>query len=647
MAYNYNRGGQSSQSFKGKKPVWMESENSNDSFVNPYNFISLETKSNKRKFNFDELNNSKNLLTGWIDYEIETKTPIFIPNTTNDNVFNHFDSEGNKLKSYDFFSYEDLADDKDRKGKYATPIIPGSEIRGVIRSAFEVITNSCMSTIDEDRILYKRTSFPKNPGILMKKDGKWVIQKAERVMLKVKQCNHDPVKQFNINDYEEGQEVYIKRSNVKYKNNSYMSYTVERLSTEYYSDGEKGYIHKGEDFSRKHHESVFIPQQNKKEIEINDEVVERLNKVKELYEGSYKQFKINENRTLIYYSDDFQYLSPACITKEVFKNTINRIIKNQGGYNPCDTTSSICPSCTLFGTIIRNDNAIASRVRFEDAKPTSEKDNKDYYLEEIILAELASPKISATEFYLERPKQAALWNYDYAEMYEGKYIKKIDYYQPKIRGRKFYWHSDQIEGISYFKANAENLKNSKIYNIRNVVIRPIKKELHFGGRIFFNQVKREELLQLLWVLNLGYNNSGNCHKIGMGKPLGLGSIKVKVIGVNFRQVKIDDNMIKYNIDTQKIEEIDLKQADIISEDSRSYKEFMKITDFNNRPQNIRYPISEDKRDIATYLWFVANKAVNPNDKNINFGVTNMRIYKELPKINEDNNKNKLPKYIKK
>lgn len=663
---NYNKGKQH-QRAKGNnrdgtrptKAIWKESPR--ESFVNPYNFISLKSECDKRAFNIRELEKSSNLLegnlTGWIEYELETKTPLFIPNTSNENAFNltFFDKEDKQKKSgksYDFFSYNDIAEELDRKGKYSLPVIPGSEIRGVIRSAFETVTNSCMSTIDEGQLLHKRIASSKKPGILKKKNGKWVVQQADKVMLKVKPCKYDPVQQFNIDKFREGQEVYIAMSKNKYRGKGFMPYTVAKLEEQSFPGSTKGYLHKGEPFTRKHHESVFIPLEN--EVEISEEAVKRLKQVLELYRESnkdrYKEFAVNENRTLVYSDDEHQYLSPACITKEVFEKKLKEILIEQGNYGPCDPKKNICPACKLFGTVASGE-ALASRVRFEDARPVPVSNIEDYYLDEIILAELASPQISATEFYLERPEKperGALWNYDYAIDQRGKKIKD---YQPKIRGRKYYWHTDPIKGRSYFKLNKDNLKDSNKYNERNAVIRPVVPRIEFKGRVFFDRVREKELLQLIWALNIGDNDNGNSHKIGKGKPLGFGSIKIRVTAVNYRKIKLEQGLIEYWIESKSIEEMKINEANIVDKNCQSMVEFSKITDFNSRPPNVCYPLGEEKKpdevDTATYLWFVGNKLIDPQNPEKNHPVNRMNIYKELPKINVDNKGNQLPKYIKK
>ena len=610
-------------------------------FVNPYAFISLVGKCNKESFDIRKFYENNNLLTGWLDCTIETKTLTFIPNTSNDEAFYKNGNDENK-KSYDFFSYEDLSSRSDLKNIYQEPVIPGSEIRGVIRSAYEALTNSCLSSIDETSVLHKRNNNPKKPGILKKIGNEWKLFSAEKVMLKYKSCDSDPVKIFDISKYNEGQKVYITKSKDKYKNKGFMPYTVTQISNEKFDKSLEGYFHKGEDFGKKkHHESVFIERSIIKVIE--KDVVNRLKNVVEIYQnnGLYNHYMIdgkNNSIYLVYYSDDYEYLSPACITREVFKNRLNNIIEKQGDFGPCKSTKHICETCRVFG-MVGSEKSLASRVRFSNAIVNKKNSEKDYYNDIIILSELASPKISATEFYLEKPDDSVLWNYDYAYAAFGK-NKLIEKYYPKINGRKFYWHLKPSIDKSYYTFEEKNINDK--WNDRNVVVRPLKPDISFTTKIYFDKITEEELIKLISILNLKISKNDdneNCHKIGMGKPIGFGSIKIDVSKINFRTISISDDTIKYKINKKTSEDYSSEIDKILNSDKENVKELLKITDFKNRPQNVRYPVAEDEGSYEVYNWFVANR-----------GVVNKQVTKfTLPKISKKDNsipafkKNKIKK----
>ena len=616
----------------------MDWEESNERFVNPYNFINIDENCIRKSLKSYEDDN--NLITGYIECEIIPRTPIVIPNTSNNDAFK-MSTSGSERKTFDFYSYDDLSDKNNlnekgsRNGVYSKPIIPGSEIRGVVRSAFEAVTNSCMSTIDTDQILYKRTFIPKNPGILQYKQGRWYITPVDTVMvrLKNKKCAKDSFEGINKEDYKEGEKVFIKKSDDMYpKENKYkrkikMPYTVEKISKQKFQKSEIGYFHKGEDISNKHHESIFLlPQEPQKlqETVVPDEAVYRLGKVIELYRNEkinitmrkgdhkgYPEFKVDEeegNIILVYFTkvEDIYYLSPACITKEVFRNKIDNIICFQGEHEPCRNKDNLCEACALFGMAgDTNENSLGTKIRFTDAIPDNKANNKDYYMSEGILDELASPKISATEFYLKKPSEdAELWNYDYYLIKLGhKKVYKTS--NPEIRGRKFYWHCSR-QGYS---------NDLGTLNDRNCMVRPVKKstkenEIRFKFRVYFDKVPKEQLTKLVWTLNIGDNDNSNYHKIGKGKPIGFGSIKIKVNQIITRVIKKELNTINYELIPHNIDELDFN---VINKNSIYIKEFLKITDFKYSSQNINYPIGKTKKrngeiSESSYQWFIGNNS---------------------------------------
>jgi CRISPR-associated protein (TIGR03986 family) len=80
----------------------------------------------------------------------------------------------------------------------------------------------------------------------------------------------------------------------------------------------------------------------------------------------------------------------------------------------------------------------------------------------------------------------------------------------RLRGKKYYWHSRNFN-------QSNSTANSPIS------IQPVNKGAIFSGKISFENLSDLELGALIAALELP---EGYAHKIGMGKPLGLGSIRI-------------------------------------------------------------------------------------------------------------------------
>lgn len=146
--------------------------------------------------------------------------------------------------------------------------------------------------------------------------------------------------------------------------------------------------------------------------------------------------------------------------------------------------------------IFGNKDTWASRVYFEDAY--SENGKKVEFYEKSYVRILMGPNPTSFQFYLEPNEKgnASHWNT-----------------KANLRGYKFYWHK---------KADWIGEKNENM----NKQISPIKEGHTFVGKVRFKNLSAEELGALAYLFFL--SEKEDCaYKLGMGKSLGLGSIKLK------------------------------------------------------------------------------------------------------------------------
>lgn len=91
-----------------------------------------------------------------------------------------------------------------------------------------------------------------------------------------------------------------------------------------------------------------------------------------------------------------------------------------------------------------------------------------------------------------------------------------------IRGHKLYWHKRNLQR-SDWEETPDKIKPGG--DTQHTQIKPIREGVAFHFRIYFDDLSDHELGALTWLLKLAAANDYR-FKLGMGKPLGLGSISV-------------------------------------------------------------------------------------------------------------------------
>ncbi len=582
-------------------------------FLNPYNFIPFPEKKAAAYAEEGEKH------TGVIEYSITTKSPLFIPNTTSDKAF-----EGNveDHKSFDFYSYTQLSPARTYNQEYQEPVIPGSELRGMLRSVYETLTDSCMGILNENNYPIMRIQESYKAGLLKRRvNGDYQLVEAEDCIYRKLNKNnptHDPKKKYlllyMLEKTPEGSKVYFNKRVREGKCKS----LIESISTSRdAAHNEEGYLIKGMpdgSIEKKHNCHVFIPQ-NSKAAEVTDQDIERLKQVLKAYQEEptasqnpkpYEEYekqleaflkgKTNEYFP-VYYSkvnEELLYLAPACFTKEPSTHTLKELA---GDMAPCKALAKNCPACDLFGMMgENNEQASGSKIRFADAYVAEKKENAAYYDEIITLETLGKPRINNVEFYLQRPENADFWNYDY---YTEKGRMAIA--MGKLRGRKFYWHQNG-------KILPKSVEKSKL----NKTVRPVSSDNVFIGKLFFDGITGKQLEQLLWLLNGGNSeeqpeNGPIAYKLGMGKPLGMGSVVLQVTNLTERKISLENERVIYELKAE-CPEIPVYEAAEFSQEVKA--DFFTIAALEaTKSKLVTYPITADQQGQTMtegFKWFGEN-----------------------------------------
>ena len=610
-------------------------ENKSDvTFLNPYNFIPLPHKIKRTK------SVEKGSLTGVIECTLVPRTDFFIPNTSAECTANS--PHGNTVR--EFFSYNQLVSGYNisEHGGPEKPVIPGSELRGMIRSMYEAFTNSCLSCMDTDKPLSSRSSDAKQPGLLEYVNGKWVLFQADK-----HKVSHDLFKKHT----DSSNKNYIEYHGKKYYNGDKVNFdshihtsdnprngrTIKSsIADDIYDYGRKsGYLVIGGEIRNKRNEFIFV---KVKQTSISDTVIS--NAIAG-YNSSLKDFYQNEkvNRTgkslhigkeiipvagavyPVWYEQTGNklYFSPACIGRNVYYNTLDSLA---GKHKCCESKEDICEACALFGLL----GETSGRLRFSDAVFSS--DDAPLYQEVVTLKELSSPKITSMEMYTHSRIKPDFWTYDYYKENKSKIYFKDG--ELELNGRKFYYHHPECKSKDYYKyvcmrSNEKSNKQNNDYD-RLVTVRPLKgdKKNTFRFRVFFEHITETELEKLLCVISLWGNDSENCYKLGMGKPIGLGSVKIIVDDVKLRSICFDYDKIYDFSSTKKYEKYysgcndeTIKKlfeiADAVFEQLKNmtdfrYAEKLKSNGKINDPiSSVHYPTAFDGTE--GFKWFTNNRKI--------------------------------------
>ncbi len=485
-------------------------------FINPYNFVPVDLRNTGRA---NVAKRSEELLTGYFQCRVRCRTPLAIPDVE------HREDLGRQHYKYPFFSRD------------GSPVIPGSAVRGVIRSVYETITDSCFGSVQGNPAVTARSSKAFKPGLLVREKSGWKLYQAKKYLVVVDRRFYDrqSLNRHGIaccadlaDRYKTGAEVcfepavdqrgnelqYVKeRNGRRIPIGSYVKRFQADLSG---SSMQRGYICIGEKSPKRHFQGIFqkgAPAPNGKiaeaDIQKLEDVLEeyRDERKNKLYPGPHKGYPdyayAKKNGVIpVYYSveNNKLYMTFAALGRKAYNKRWNDLVSEKA-HDKCDRREHLCPACALFGTA--EGDKFGSRVRFTDAKYTGNMENC-LNSQGITFGELGSPRPSYIPFYLRETGT----NADYSVGYDSN--------QMEIRGRKFYWHHEPDTDRRVTRNN------------RNATFETVRKNAEFGFRIYFDGITRQQMELLAMAVHLNENDLDGhmCHKIGHGKPLGYGSVKI-------------------------------------------------------------------------------------------------------------------------
>lgn len=228
-------------------------------------------------------------------------------------------------------------------------------------------------------------------------------------------------------------------------------------------------------------------------------------------------------------------------------------------FYPCTDPHNLCITCRIFG-FQSPEGSFQGKVNISDAKAR----NGYTVLDWITLTELSSPKPHHSAFYA------------------------LSFDPNEIAGRKFYYHH---------KPDAPILASDQKTN-RNSTVRPIE-NIVFDFKVTFVNLTDDEYALLSYSLFL---EDRMCHKIGYGKPAGLGSVKIEPLKLTlfdierrYKEFTTDD---KEEMSNEELRRHVTEQTKVYREDkSDNLKALRKIWRWPGI-YDVQYPDLKD--------WFLKN-----------------------------------------
>ncbi|MHB1421129.1 MAG: TIGR03986 family type III CRISPR-associated RAMP protein [Bacillota bacterium] len=524
----------------------------------PYNFVPLPEKVVTVEEKSIPGQNAYTGNTGYIDCELITETPLYTRPAMAPEFFRQYGDkdfdqlgEAQKGEIAQFFS-------AGRPGQPLQPVIPGSSLRGMVRSLMEIAgygkmqwvtgeslffravgDTSSISKLYRDQLIKenKRNDFEflMKAGYLCGVGNKWFIRPAVEIngvsfgRIEEKDIPNSLSSWHNCrNSYK----IYVKldtvRSYLHNKNSRPVTLHYAKVSkvSNQHNDGltEMILVKTGKG-PRKHLQFVFgLPSEKKLSLENNliklyrDQITQGqenlLGKDGALYDMQ-PVFYLEDKGRIVFFGHTMMFRLPYQKTPFSFVPEHLRVKTN------IDLAEAIFGYEAIYerdtGKKIRGGRA--GQVFFTDAHVTSVPDGGVLFDTPVTPQILGSPKPTAFQHYLTQQ--------------EPDEKSRLDHYssppphETVIRGHKLYWHK---KGTGIEDIKEPDQEKIQRHSSQYTLVRPVRPGVKFSFRIYFENLTSEELGALLWVLVLpGEAGKQYRHKLGMGKPLGMGSVRVKPV----------------------------------------------------------------------------------------------------------------------
>ncbi|MBD2451574.1 TIGR03986 family CRISPR-associated RAMP protein [Nostoc sp. FACHB-152] len=331
---------------------------------------------------------------------------------------------------------------------------------------------------------------------------------------------------------------------------------------------------------------------------------------------------------------EIKQLYPVMISRAIFDLSpetllspkLNEQEKDIRKLKPAVRREDLSPADRVFGWVNKEGNgSYKGQLRISSVKCESDNSIKKFdeepFKDGLPLAILGEPKPQQTRFYVaENPHGEPLKTEN----------KKSEGYQKNkeqgLRGRKVYPHHDQLPEEYWLTDSGEigingryreYLRPDKKQDNQNRTIKAwVEPNTEFSFDIDVINLSNVELGALLWLLSL---ERDNYHRLGGGKPLGFGSVQLKIKDTDLRTGQKWNEFYSFLTPVDKPEQIaaiksihDFKEA-VKEAYGNSFEQVSFIAAFLQAAQGFTQPIHypritpEPKPEGESFKWFVENE----------------------------------------
>ncbi len=521
----------------------------------PYNFVPLPEKVIyvEPPPSHDAFHNERH--TGYIDVTLETRSPLYIRGPLIKEQFEQ-GGEGAEKNNPAFF----------HTGTPNIPVIPGSSLRGMLRNIFEVITYSKLQSVSNKQLFFRsvdnssigiayRSRMVGNSEFGNKVEGGFLRRDKESGDYAILKCRVARVTRETIRYQSSGpnstppwEGTYFQHQVVWVRFGS-KAHLIEQISANEQPGWSKAMLILTGNAPQKKKEFVFLfPETGAEEILVPDAIIERFHDDDQITQYQERAFPINKprangrtrkgnletnsnnlgdpvfflreesdkgERTLTFIGRAQMFRLPYTYTPLDF---VPPEVRNPDRWDMTEAVFGRIPPKVKSSLEKRKSAGQAGRIFITDATLEDGQEN-NLWLPGVPASGfhpkiLSTPKPTTFQHYLEQPENVTKNKLKH-------YEDKPDRRDLRLRGHKFYWHrGTQTQTTLSFTEDVEKFKTQL------TLIRPLRAGLTFTFRVYFENLDNVELGALLWAIRLPHAQRDCCHSLGMGKPLGMGAVKL-------------------------------------------------------------------------------------------------------------------------